>query len=720
MSGDGGGPAGLEALLRPRSVAVVGASGREGNPFARPLQYLRQHRFGGEVYPVNPRYEELSGWACYPSLGAAPGPVDLALVLVPAGEVARVVREGAEVGVRAAVVFASGFAETGEEGRALQDELAEAGRRAGTRLLGPNCQGAVYVPARLAATFSGAVARSLPGASGVAYVGQSGALGGSILDLARESGMGLTAWVSTGNQADADAVEVADLLLGQDDVSVVATYLESAVDGRRYAALARRAGALGKRLVVLRSGRSAAGRRAAASHTGAMVAAGAAFELVSRDEGVVLVDDVDELLRVAYALSALPAPRGSRVSVVTTSGGAGSLAADHLEERELVVEELPAETRAALAPIVPAFGSTANPVDVTAQLFARSEHAFADVCRAVLDSAGTDVLVVLLTMVTGEAGRRLAADLVELARDATKPVLVAWLAGDEQTAEGRRAYREGRLPLFRSVGDVARTLRTLLDAAPGPRDRPGAERVAVPSGEELAALLAAAGPVVTEAEGGAFLDAVGVARPEGALVRSGAEAEAAARRIGGRVAMKVQSPGVVHKTDAGGVRLGVPPEDAASAYEELLARVAAVAATADVRGVLVQATAPAGRELVVGVTASDDGFPPVATVGFGGVATEVYRDVASRVVPVGRREALEMLRSLRGAPLLFGHRNLPPADVEAAADAVARLCAGAEALGGRLRELEVNPLIVHPDGGGAVAADFVARTGGAAEPEEQP
>lgn len=358
----------LVALFKPRSIAIVGISGKEASLTSRPLQYLLRSGFAGELYTVNPNYDELRGVKCYPSLEAIGKPVDLVLSMVPAAGVVDVVRQAGHVGAKAVVVFASGFAEIGAAGVVLQDELARAARDANVRVLGPNCQGVINNELGLIGTFTGAADRELPPPSGVAYVGQSGAVGGSVLDLATEMGLGLTAWASTGNQADLSLVEVATALLDDDGVRVVLLYAEGITDGASFVALVAKARSLGKRLVMLRSGRSSVGRKAAASHTGAMLGDDVSLVLTAQEYGVILVDDVDELLAVGAALASTKPMAGRRVGIVTTSGGAGILAADHCELHEIAVPELADETQTALAVDVPDFGATSNPVDVTAQI----------------------------------------------------------------------------------------------------------------------------------------------------------------------------------------------------------------------------------------------------------------------------------------------------------------------------------------------------------------
>lgn len=673
-----------DRVFRPRSVALLGATGRADNPMARPLRWLAERGFAGSVWPVNPKYDELGGLPCHPSLASLPGPVDLVLALVPAAGAEEAVRASGAAGAAAVVVFASGFAEVGDEGAERQRRLVAAARESGVRVLGPNCQGLFHAPSRLFATFSAAADRPLDGRSGIAYVGQSGAIGGSVLDLAAEQGLELTAWVSTGNQADVDLTEIGRHLVRDPEISVLAVYAESVADGAAYTALAAEAAASGTALVVLRSGRSDAGRRAVVSHTGAMLGDDTAFRLVSQHHGVVLVDDVEELLAAATVLRSRSRPAGPRVAAVTTSGGAGILAADRCAGEGLALPELAPETQDKLARLVPAFGALANPVDVTAQLFNSGERAFGEVCAIVCADPSVDALMVLVTMVLDDDATALAEDVVGAVAGGTVPCSVVWLAARDRTAGARAVLQAAGIPVFTSVAAAARVAAALV-AEPGPSGDPDPV-VDVPAGV---------------ADGWALLDALGVPTPASRVVRTGAEAAAAAAELGGTVVVKAVAPGVEHKTEHGAVRLGVTPDRAAAVVDELAATVPGLDA------VLVQQQAPGGVELLVGGRGARDGWPPVLTVGLGGTATEVHRDLATALAPLSRAAAHALLRGLRSWPLLAGHRGAPPLDVDAALDVIVRIGA---ALAARpdLDELEVNPLIVAPDG--AVAVDVLVRT----------
>ncbi|MEV0056396.1 acetate--CoA ligase family protein [Saccharopolyspora shandongensis] len=681
----------VDGLLRPRSVAIVGASERSAMA-GRLTHYLRD--FDGAVYPINPNHREIHGLPCYPSLLELPGPVDLVLVLVPASRVLPVIEEAGRAGASCVVVLSSGFAEIGADGRELQDQLVAAAKRHGLRVIGPNCQGLIYRPTGLTATFTAAADGEQPGDSGIAYVGQSGALGGSFLGLARDRGIGLTAWISVGNQADLTATDAAELLVADPNVRVLACYLEELPDGARWTRLAARAAELGKHIVVLRSGRSSAGERAIASHTGALVRSGAAFDLLTRESGAIQVDDLDELLDVSVALTGAPSLRAGRIGVITSSGGAGGLAADQAEGNGLALPELDASTQAALAPLVPSFGSVVNPVDVTAQVI--NDHAqLGAVCEAVAESAEVDAVLVVLTTIGGEPAVAVAESILRAAKRSAKPFVVAWIYSHDQIAAAASLLRRNGVSVLSTTTAALRLIRHLV-----PHDE---RRAAVAAPRGLAGFLDR--PALTEADGAELLDAMRIARPRGRLAAGPAEAGAIAGELGDRIVLKVQSPDLAHKSDVGGVVVGVPAERVRHAAADMLETVAANAPEARIDGVLVQELLPGGVELLVGVQGGEDGYPPVLTVGMGGTTTELYRDVVSALGPVDAEQATALLRRLRGWPLLDGFRGRPRCDVAAAAAAIASISQAAVELGDRLGELEINPLVVH--GSGAVAADLV-------------
>jgi acetate---CoA ligase (ADP-forming) len=697
----------LDVLFRPRSVAIVGVSGRSvrsGNFSSLALTNLRRAGFTGSVYPVNPKYDRLEGYDCYPSVEEIPENLDLALLLVPAARIADTVRECAAKGARFAVVGASGFAETGEAGMRRQHELMSVAREVGVRVVGPNSLGLMFVPSGLVASFSPAMHSSLVDSEGtVAYVGQSGAVGGSIMDIARQAGLPLTAWLSTGNQADVDLFEAACYLLTQPEIRIVTLYAESLGQGEGITSVGRAARLTGKRVVLLRSGRSEAGRRAVSSHTGAIVGPGTAFDAVAREEGIVLASDVDDLIRKAHALTR-HRPAGRRIAIISGSGGAASILADRCSDYGLDLPELPAQVQQRLGQWIPDYGALANPVDVTSAGARNDGEGFAEVCLAVAECDQIDQIIAVMGMMTDAAGAEpFSHTLVSAAAKINKPLHYVWLAAEDQTPAGRAVLQTDGFPVFRSVSESASIARFLADLSEAqlPRGRDDPAPV-VPDGKDLLGLLP--GPLVIEAEAGGLLDAIGVPRPRGGLAKTVEEAERIGAALEGPLVLKLQSRAVLHKSELGAVRTGVAHDEIAVVYADLMSL-----ASDEVLGVLVQQLVAPGLELLVGVEGGSDGFPPLLTVGLGGVFAEIYRDVTSRPVPFGSARAEDLLTRLQAAPLLHGYRRGRRYDVAAAADVIARISSAAAALSGSIDELEINPLIVGPDGSGVAAVDFFAR-----------
>ena len=689
----------FDALFRPKAVAIVGASGRAENPFARPLEYLTSFGFGGSVFPINPGYTDLFGLPCYASLADLPESIDLALVMIPAQSAIDVMPDIAKAGARAAVIFASGFGEAGETGVQLQRDLLQAARNSGVRLIGPNCQGVLSTTTNMYGTFTAALENGPIASGSLAYTGQSGAVGGSILSLANERGIGVSSWVSTGNQADLDSMTVGRYLIDQDDTATLAMYLESATDDRAFVDLAARAAELHKPLIVLRSAVSEAGARAAASHTGAIVGDSAAFDATVATFGVIEARDIDELIDFAHANTALPSLLGPRIGVVTTSGGAGSLASDLLDAVGLDVHELSVDSRESLSEVVPAFGAVENPVDVTAQIFASGEASdFVDVCNRVESFDEIDGVLIALTLVTGNLATRTATALAELMERSNKPIVIAWAAAREQTLEARQYLRSAGLPIYDSVGTAARALASLR------RTAGRMTSTTTPSWAPAVQNLVDGLPdLVTESKGNQLLQIAGVPRLRSVLVDGREAAEEAATGFSEPVVLKIQSAKVLHKSDLGGVLVGIPADQVSDVAVELLERFVDL----DPEGVLIQELAPDGLEFIVGVTRSEDGLPLV-TVGLGGTATELFRDTATAFAPVDADHARELVLSLRSSALLTGFRGDTPYDVDALARAVSQVSELAVAIGPRLRELEINPLRVsHDPDRPVLALDFL-------------
>jgi acyl-CoA synthetase (NDP forming) len=641
---------------------------------------------------------------CYPNLRVLPEVVELALMFVPAELTPPVMSDAVELGVPAVIVFSAGFAETGAPGAAAQQALLDSLRGSSTRVIGPNCQGVVHIPNCVAATFSnGVVADRLPPVAPVAYVGQSGALGGSLFDMLCERGLAPAIWVSTGNQLDMTVPEVCRYLVDDDAVELLMVYTEQVPDGREWREVCERLASKGKRAVVLRGGRSALGRAAVRSHTGSLVGDGRAFELTNAAHGVVEVSDVDELVESVLSWRAGAARAGRRLAIVTTSGAAGGIATDWMSECGLQLSRLEPGTVEVVAGLLPEFCSVVNPVDVTVATGVPGSDGgpspFQQVCETLARDPAVDQLLVILSSV-GEASAHNARDaLVAVAKEGVTPVHLVPLSSHDRMGSARVDIGEAGVAIYTSVSGAV-----------------GAISRWVPPGEVSAHVrgrhLEGAGQeaeVITEASAAVLLDRSGVGCPRSELVVTPEAARDAASRLGERVVLKVESPDIIHKTEIGAVRVGVPVGEVAATYQEIIDLVGRDCPDAQIHGILVQEMIARGVELLVAVQGPADGYPPVVTVGMGGTSVEVYADVVSGLAPLDVEGALGMLRRLRGWPLLEGYRGSPGADVASAAEAIAAVSALASRFGGRLIEMEINPLIVGVGWQGAVAADFMAR-----------
>lgn len=672
--------ASLAPLWAARSIAVVGASDRARALGRLPVEFLQRHGYTGAVFPVRPDGAPVCGLPSYPSVRECPGSVDLAMIMVSAERVPAAVDDCISAGVPVAIVCSSGFAETGAAGRALQDEVVGKARAGGLRVVGPNCIGSVGVGNHQVSSFSplfaGASTELLPGPIG--FVSQSGALGYGAVSLAFERGLGLGWVVNTGNEADVTALEVMAELAADPGCAGVLGYLESLADADALRAVA----GAGVPVAVLKAGRSVAGQRAAASHTGALAAGDRVVDAALRQLGIVRVDDVDELLDVGDVFAQPRRAAGPRVAVVTTSGGSGILAADAVEAHGLRLADLSEQTLAALEAIVPAYGAIANPVDVTATVMSNPEL-FDQALDALVSDDGVDMVVACFCVLTGKDVEDVVAGLGRAAERSGKPVLAARTGADHLAPAAAGLLRSAGIPAYPTPARAVRAAAALhqvscrrTPAAPGP----AAPVAAPPTGaseHELKALFARAGLPV----------------PGGRIATDREDATRAVAEVGGLAVLKAVVPGMTHKTEAGGVALRVRPDDAAATFDRLAALGGEV---------LVEEMVSGGVEALLGVAGSPLG--PVLTLGPGGVLTELLDDVAVRLLPVDREEVESMVDQTRLGPLLAGIRGAGPADREALVDTALAL-AGAVAEWPAGFELDLNPVAVLDEGRGVRVLD---------------
>ena len=688
--------ASLRAILQPAAIAVIGASRDEMNLGRRIFDALLTGSV--PVYPVNPAAADIGGHPCYPSAQALPSGVDLAVIAVPRNAVLGVVDDCDAAGVKGLVVISAGFAESGDEGRALQARLVERVRSYGMRMVGPNCMGVLNTSG--STPFNASFAPDLPTQGDIALASQSGGLGLAILELAHQRRIGLSTFVSLGNKADVSGNDLLQYAEADPSTSIILLYLESFGNPRRFARLARRVSRK-KPIVIVKAGRTPAGTRAAASHTAGLAASELAVDGLFRQSGVIRADTIDEMFDVAACLDAQPLPPGRRVAIVTNAGGPGILAADACSGAGLLVEEFSTGTRARLASFLPQTGNVNNPIDMIASAGTAEYRQTIETLLAVDD---VDAIIVIYTTVdhrrTDEVLSGIEAGVASgrAAGGTNKPVLVCTMASALKTE--LRAGGE-ILPCYAFPEQAARALGKAAAYAAWRREPLGLypNFSGIPLADARAfcqSIVQARGDSwLTLSEIRQLLSMFGLGTVPGVEVRTADDAAAMARMIGFPVALKISSPKAIHKTELGGVCLNLQSE---SNVREAFNAVSSSARSAvgEAVNVLVQPMFTDGVETIVGLT-SDPMFGPLVAFGLGGVNVEVFRDVAFRVAPLRDREADDLLHSVRGFQLLESHRGHPAADLDALRDLLLRVAYLGEQVP-ELLELDLNPVIARPSG----------------------
>jgi acetyl coenzyme A synthetase (ADP forming)-like protein len=694
----------LDPIFSPRSIAVVGASRDPASIGWALLHNLVLGGYAGPIYPVNPRARAIHSLPCFASLAALPEAPDLVVVLVPKALVLPVVEEAIARGARGLVVISAGFAETGSEGAAAEAALRERVRAADVRMVGPNCMGVINTEGavRMNATFAPVAPR--PGSLG--FVSQSGALGVAILNVAAGLGIGLTQFASMGNKADVSGNDLLEHWEGDEGTRVVCMYLESFGNPRRFTEIAKRVSRK-KPILVVKSGRTEAGARAATSHTGALAGADVTVSAFLAQCGVLRADTIEELFDVARALDRCPLPGGRRVAIVTNAGGPAIMATDACVNLGMPMAELLPATRDHLAGFLPAAASLANPVDMIASATPQQYH---DTLAAVLADPGVDVaLVVNVTPLLSDPSEVLQASTAAAAEAPGKPVLAVMMATEDFYA--RSQGRGDLLPVYRFPESAALALAQLCRYAEWRRrpaeDAPPAFAV---DDERVAELLAATGEgYLPSADALAVLAAYGIPAVPWRLVETAADVLAAAEELGYPVVLKAVGPALVHKSELGAVAVDLrTPEELRAAQDAMERRL--VAAGVGSEGWLVQRLLRGGQEVVFGVS-TDPRFGPLLMFGLGGKYVEVLRDVRFAVTPLAADEAAATIRGIRGFPLLAGVRGDAPADLALLEEVLLRL-AQLVTRHPRVAELDLNPFLAAPADGTSAALDVRIRVAG--------
>ncbi|HEX2940750.1 MAG TPA: acetate--CoA ligase family protein [Rhodopila sp.] len=692
----------LHSFFWPESIAVLGASPDLNRIRGRLLHQLRENGFPGRILPINPSYTEIDGLPCHASIAAAGGNIDLALIAIPAAGVAAAVEECARAGVKNTLIISSGFAEEGGAAGDMQAELLAVAQRTGIRACGPNCEGYYNALGRVATTFSPTVetkddgGRTLISPRRVGVIAQSGGIGFALFNRGKAAGIGFSYVISTGNEADLTMADFLDYMVEDEHTHAVMLFCEAVRNGPAFVAALEKARRLGKPIIAIKVGRSDAGTRAAASHTASLSGSHTAYRAVFQRYGVIEVEDADEAVAVAGLMLTCPPPKGRRVGIITVSGGGGAWMADTLAAHGLVVPALSTDIQTALRPVMPSYGASANPVDVTAQ-GSNTWPAMMTAMEILARSDEIDMLVLVTSLASATRAPLDAARIRAVAESCGKPMTI-W-SYTAPSDFGRANAAGCGLFVNDDLRDVGLSLARLADYADAVA-RPLPEPFEPVSGRLYPGL-----PTVVPEYLAKQVLAAWLPEPAETLVQSAEEATTAAARLGFPVALKVQSPDLPHKTEVGGVRLHLADAKAVSAaYTSMLREVAHFRPDARLDGVLVQKMAPKGHEIVIGMV-NDATFGPIMMLGFGGTTVELFGDVVHALAPIDAAEAERLIRRLRSARLLEGFRGAPRIDLAPVAELVAALSRAALTLQDQVAEFEVNPIILHADGSGLTVAD---------------
>jgi acetate---CoA ligase (ADP-forming) len=693
----------LDSLFAPDSIALIGASRDLEKIPGRLLSMLRKNEFPGKIFPINPNYGDIDGLKCYPAIADVGQPIDLAIVIIPARAVLGALEQCAAAGVKNAVIISSGFAEEGGDSAAMQDAIVALAKDTGMRISGPNAEGFYSQVQRVAATFSPTVDVKPDAPPLVAtirrigIVAQSGGIGFAIYHRAKALGIALSYVISAGNESDLGAGEFFEFMVQDASTDVILLFIEGIRDVDKFLVAARRAAEIGKPVIVTKVGRSGAGERAAASHTASMAGWSAAYDAVFAKYGFIVSNDLDEAVTIAAVLTTNPMPKGDRVAVLTVSGGAGIWGADTVAMQGLQVPELSQSIQTEIRKLLPSYGAAGNPIDVTAQ----GVHS-GGLQRSIdlLDvSDEVDAILVVLSLSSDTRMPFKQAELKPVLSAQNKPIvfysytLPSHFARTELAASGA--------VVLSGLTHAGVAMRQMVQRAKF-RLAPPAESAASPP-PDLSAHLKSA--TLSEFDSKSLLRDAGVALPDEVLVSNRGELDAAIARAGFPLVMKIQSRDIPHKSEAGGVRVNIASKgEAFAAYQALLESAGRHRPDAAIQGVLVGPMAKKGVEIIVG-TLLDATFGPMIMVGLGGITTELFKDVIYRPAPVSAAEASAMLAELKAAPLLNGFRGTAKTDIPALSQLIAQISMLAAQFVNEISEIEINPVLVHPQGQGVTIVD---------------
>ncbi|HUV15444.1 MAG TPA: acetate--CoA ligase family protein [Pelolinea sp.] len=688
----------LEHFFEPRGVAIIGASSSPDKLSYGILKNMLSYGYQGSVYPVNPKAEEILNLKCYPEISKVPDPVDLAVVILPASFIPEVLTGCGKRGIRAVTIISGGFKEIGDSGKILEENIKKIAKSYQMRLIGPNCVGTMNLITGLNTTFI----KGKPATGGIGFISQSGAICGGVVDHVVDEGIGFSHFLSLGNEADVDETDMIEYLGNDPDTRVIAAYIEGIQDGRKFLQITKQI-TKKKPVVVLKAGRSDEGAKAVSSHTGSLAGSHAAFQAAFRQSGAIEVFSTTDLLNVSMALDWLKLPKCNRVAIVTNSGGPAALASDSLAAQGLCLASIDTPIQEKLKEKLNPAAQTANPVDM---LGGADEKEYSHALKYVLQDEGVDMVLVILVPQALVNPVKVAEAVVNSARTTEKPVITC-LMGSDSIQDARKVLQENRAPIVDFPELTGVMLGSLYMRSRGQDLDTQKNQRGFKVDKHIVDEIFRKHPEKKhwgEYETRWVLEAYGISMVEGRLVKTLEEAKSAAEVFGYPLVLKVASEGILHKSEAGGVAVGIiDADELIKTFNQLMKNAIAFNKQAVIDGMLIEKMAAKGEEVIVGVK-RDPGFGPLVMFGMGGVFVELFKDVSFRVAPLSMDDAMEMVRETKAFQLLNSWREGPRYDIESICDTILRLSQLALDFP-NIQEIEINPLRVFPEGKGAMALD---------------
>jgi len=693
----------LRDFFYPKSIAIIGASADLTSISGKPMKNLMQNNFKGNIYPVNPRYDEIEGIKCFGSILEIPGTVDLALIAVSASRLISILNECITKNIKNVLLFSSGFAEIGDSGKKIQDEVAKIALENNIRIIGPNSVGCLNVKESIPLGF----ATSLESKNGfkrgnIGLASQSGAMGFSIFGLAQEENLGFTYVVNTGNEMDVTTVDVIEFMLEDSDTTVIGAYMEGVPNGEHLITVAKRAKVLKKPLIILKAGKSVIGKEAASSHTASLAGSEEMFQVIAKQYGIITVKDIDEMIDVMKIVSRGKWSKGKKVVTISNSGAAGIAMADFSEEFGLILEPLQGETKEKISTLIPSYGSALNPIDITAQAL-KEQHIFTDTLEALVIDENTDIIIIQTTF-GGALGEQICRKIAEIDYREKKPIIVTVTGTEEITGKGRELLRNNGTPVYKTTYDTMLAVKHLAEISEFYKKEPILSNFNIPATSATTEEYKTR--IWTEDKSKNQLKLLDINIPKNTVIQSVDQIEHLIKDLEFPLVAKIISEDILHKTDAGGVKLSIQNiEEAKKAFHEIIEASKNYNSKARIQGVLFEEMLnKKGIEMFIGVK-SDPQFGSFVVCGLGGIFIEVLRDIAIRHVPIDKNEAKSMVEELKGYSMLLGTRGQERSDIEAFVEALVKISDFVHQQNGTLREMDINPIVVLNEGEGIIALD---------------